>query len=85
MRAANRCLPGNDAHLLPDALDLRHFYLDSPLAIWAALKIMNRHRIAADEEQAMVRLAEPIVKRRHGYPETFRRIVSREISNGHAG
>lgn len=51
------------AHELPNALDFVGLDHDLAFASGASLKIADRYRLAADQQQAVVRLAKPIVER----------------------
>lgn len=72
-----------DAHRLEDPFHFRGFDANSPLALRPPLKVANRDQLTADPEQPVVRLAEPIVERRHGDPETSGGLAGSEQFFGH--
>ena len=73
-----------DAHQFQDALDFleRNAYPSLPLG--AALPVVDRDRLSAEDEQASIRLAQPVIPGRHGDPETLGGLRGSQWFDGHA-
>ncbi len=53
---------GTDPHQFANSVDFCRVDADSPLPLRTALEILDRDRLTADDEQAPVRLAKPVVE-----------------------
>jgi len=61
-RPAWRVSSGTYSHQLPYPVDFRELDSDSPLPLRTALKVINGNRLPANNEESLIRLAQPIVK-----------------------
>ena len=59
-----------DPHQLSNPLHLSCLDSDSPLPLRPTLEVVDGHRLSADNEQPLVRHAEPVVERGHGNAQT---------------
>jgi hypothetical protein len=60
---------GQDAHEFPEPLDFMRFDLDAALSLRASLEVADPDLCTANDEKAVVRLAQPIIERRNGDTE----------------
>ncbi len=81
LTAANGLRP--DSHGFFQSINFGGLDLNAPLAARAALEVVDRERLAANDELATVRTGEPVVQTRHGDSETPGCCLTRKQFCGH--
>ena len=80
-RSWRAALPYNarpHAHELLDAIDLARVNADAALASWPSLKVVDRHVLAADNQESSIGLAQPVVQTRCGDTQAMGRFAGVE-------
>ena len=68
-----------DAHEFAKSINLTRLDLNFSLTSLAGLKIVDRYGLTPNRQKPAVRLAQPVVKRRHGDAQTLGRLVGAQV------